>query len=128
MAGCTSLPSYSDDSRQEQVVDPYQAILSLIRRQQEGADAPPSGQTDGAFREIVELTVKLFAEYAERHGGPPLPGGHTVTATEAAIVSTHLLRSVDIALFELAMWQSWSGAADIDDMRVDSRARRSTNA
>ncbi len=107
-----------------QELDPYGAILSLLAHQQEQVPVPTAAEADAAFREVVELTLQLFAEYARAHGNPPLPEPHALTATEAALVSTHVLRAVDIALFELAMWQSWSGAGEIDALRVDAGATK----
>lgn len=123
MARSMSSPSRSGDREQE--LDPYGAMLALLRHLQEQVPTPTQDEADAAFRQIVELTLKLFADYAQQHGNPPLPESHALTATEAAVVSTHLLRAVDIALFELAMWQSWAGAGEVDDMRVDAFATRS---
>jgi hypothetical protein len=124
MAGSTSSPSPSDGLEHAQELGPYETILTLLRRQQEQALTPSAEEADAAFRQVVELVLKLFADYATRHGNPPLPENHALTATEAAVVSTHVLRAADIALFELAMWQAWSGAAEIDDLRVGAFATR----
>ena len=37
----------------------------------------------------------------------PIVPENTLTATDAMIVATGLLKSVNVAVFELGLWQSW---------------------
>ncbi len=39
----------------------------------------------------------------------PLRARTTVTPTEVMITASGLLRAVNLAVFELGMWQSWTG-------------------
>jgi hypothetical protein len=39
----------------------------------------------------------------------PLPVGAQISATAIMIAATGLLKSANLELFELGMWQSWSG-------------------
>jgi hypothetical protein len=39
----------------------------------------------------------------------PLPARSTVTPTEVMTTASGLLRAVNLAVFELGMWQSWTG-------------------
>ncbi|WP_371929980.1 hypothetical protein [Bradyrhizobium sp. CCGUVB1N3] len=39
----------------------------------------------------------------------PLPVGTQISATSIMVAATGLLKSANLELFELGMWQSWSG-------------------
>ena len=41
---------------------------------------------------------------------PPFAEGNPVPATAVMIMATAMLRDVNVEIFELGMWQSWSGA------------------
>ena len=127
MARSMSSSSASEGAEPGREPSPYQAIASLLERLQAELPSPSAEESDAAFGRTAELMLKLFAEYAQRYGRSPLAGDHELTATEVAVVSSHLLRAADIAVFELAMWESWGGAADITDMRPDAVARRNTD-
>ena len=40
---------------------------------------------------------------------PAFPEGAEVTATDAVVTTTAILKAVNVQLFELGMWQAWSG-------------------
>lgn len=40
---------------------------------------------------------------------PALPQQTAITATDAMIAATAILKAAEIAVFELGMWQAWSG-------------------
>ena len=74
-----------------------------------------SSPTDAALsrcRNPVALAraVRLYAERAE-HGGAPsaFAAGAPVTATEVMVTVTAMLKAVNLQVFELGMWQAWSG-------------------
>ncbi len=55
--------------------------------------------------------VRLYAvkfQLGERLS--PFPDNNTVPATAAMIMCTAMMRAVNVEVFELGMWQSWSGA------------------
>lgn len=62
----------------------------------------------------VEAAQDLFtagvAAFAARRldglGGSPLKPGHDLAATDVAITTTAMLEDVNIAIFELGLWQS----------------------
>ncbi|HUB76042.1 MAG TPA: hypothetical protein VL977_03250 [Solirubrobacteraceae bacterium] len=64
-----------------------------------------------AQRRLQAQLVAAIADYAARWEAgerfPPLPDGHALTPTEIAIICSQLLKAADIAVFELAMWDSW---------------------
>ena len=66
---------------------------------------------EGLSAEIVqELFTAGVVAYAARRmdgeGGSPLSTGHGVAATDIAITTTAMLEDVNIAIFELGLWQS----------------------
>jgi hypothetical protein len=65
--------------------------------------------SDTSVQQLLTAAAKLYAAYAEQGGKLPatLPGA--LNATQGMIVTTALLRSVNVQLFELGLWQSWAG-------------------
>ena len=71
-----------------------------------GAPIPDELVQEG-FTALVRLYAVKF-QLGERWA--PFPDNNTVPATAAMIMSTAMLRAVNVEVFELGMWQSWSGA------------------
>jgi len=66
--------------------------------------------SDENLQKIVLAAIKIFAERfqaGERNSPVGSPGA---TATDTLIFVTALLKSANLELFELGMWQSWSGS------------------
>lgn len=66
---------------------------------------------DALIQEGMTALVRLYAvkfQLGERW--PPFPDNNTVPATAAMIMCTSMMRAVNVEVFELGMWQSWSGA------------------
>ena len=60
-----------------------------------------------SVQQLMTIAVKLYV--ARRINAPelsPFTGG-VVTATDVAIATTQMLRSVNLELFELALWNGW---------------------
>lgn len=75
--------------------------------------ALPEGEPipDEIIQEGMTALVRLYAvkfQLGERW--PPFPDNNTVPATAAMIMCTAMMRAVNVEVFELGMWQSWSGA------------------
>jgi hypothetical protein len=74
-----------------------------------------SSPTDAALSDAdIQLTlaraVKLYAERAEQGNAPSaFAAGAPVTATEVMVTVTAMLKAVNLQVFELGMWQAWSG-------------------
>jgi len=65
------------------------------------------GLSAEAAQDLLAAGVTAFA--ARRLGGDkslPFRQGHGVTATDAAITTTAILEDVNIAIFELGLWQT----------------------
>lgn len=62
-------------------------------------------------QQLLALSVKLYA--ARRAAGAdfaPTPGVDSVNGTEVAVVTTALLETVNLDLFELSLWRQWGRA------------------
>ena len=66
--------------------------------------------SDGEIQALLARAVKLYAERAaERDGALPAFQADAVTATDVMVTVTAMLKAVNLQLFELGMWQAWSG-------------------
>jgi len=74
------------------------------------AQGRPDAVAPEAVQALMAATCRLYAAQAEA-GGEHLPIGARsgVTATDVMTVSSGLLKAVNLAVFELGMWQSWTG-------------------
>ena len=66
--------------------------------------------SDAELQRMLAKAVKLYAARVENEGPRPAfaPEDH-VTATEVMVTVTAMLKAVNLQLFELGMWQAWSG-------------------
>jgi hypothetical protein len=70
-------------------------------------DARPS---DADIQAMLANAVRLVAERAaERDGALPAFAPDAATATEVMVTVTAMLKAVNLQVFELGMWQAWSG-------------------
>jgi len=66
--------------------------------------------SDAEIQSMLANAVRLYAERAaERDGALPAFAPDAITATEAMVTVTAMLKSVNLQVFELGMWQAWSG-------------------
>ena len=74
------------------------------------ADGQRDVLTTEALQDLLAAMCKLYAAKVEA-GEPILPcvTHHGLSATDAMISASGLLRAVNLAVFELGMWQSWTG-------------------
>ena len=66
--------------------------------------------SDAEIQDMLANAVRLYAERAAERDGvlsafPP----DAVTATEVMVTVTAMLKAVNLQVFELGMWQAWSG-------------------
>ena len=71
----------------------------------------PEPLSDGEIQALLARAVTLYAERvaASDVALPAFPAGAQVTATDAVVTTTAILKAVNVQLFELGMWQAWSG-------------------
>ncbi len=79
------------------------------------SQADTLARTDGKFSdaEIQTMLAKAVRLYAERSieaevGLAAFPPDAPITATEVMVTVTAMLKAVNLQVFELGMWQTWS--------------------
>jgi len=66
--------------------------------------------SDAEIQDMLANAVRLYAERsAERDGALPAFARDAASATDVMIAVTAMLKAVNLQLFELGMWQAWSG-------------------
>jgi hypothetical protein len=66
--------------------------------------------SDVEIQGMLAKAVRLYAERAaECDGALPAFAPDAVTATEVMVAVTAMLKAVNLQVFELGMWQAWSG-------------------
>jgi hypothetical protein len=66
--------------------------------------------SDAELQRMLAALVREYARRADENSAlSPFPPGHDVNATEAMITVSAMLAATNLQLFELGMWQSWSG-------------------
>jgi len=72
---------------------------------------PVDQESMAAVRELLALSMQLYvSNYHAGSDAPIFPPGHGVSATDVMVTSTQMLKAVNVQLFELGMFQSWSSA------------------
>jgi len=71
------------------------------------AGAVPSA---AAIQALMAAACRSYAALVDAGGDfPPLAAGSPVTPTDVMVTASGLLKAKGLALFELGMWQSWTG-------------------
>jgi hypothetical protein len=67
--------------------------------------------SDTDVQSLFAAAVRIYAERAEGRDEPlaAFPADAGITATHAMLAITAMLKAVNVQLFELGMWQAWSG-------------------
>jgi hypothetical protein len=66
--------------------------------------------TAEAIQALMAAACRSYAARAEAMGEfPPLATRSLVTSTDVMVTASGLLKSANLAVFELGMWQSWTG-------------------
>ncbi|MDB5410741.1 MAG: hypothetical protein JWL84_5653 [Rhodospirillales bacterium] len=83
----------------------------LAKSLQEAGEAGSfDGVSDAALQEILAAAVHEYGSRIEDGSEfKPFPARRHVTATDVMVISTAMLKAVGLQLFELGMWQAWSG-------------------
>lgn len=78
----------------------------------EAALAKPETVGDAELGRLLAAAVKLYAARHESgaHVRPFGESGCGITATDVMIATTAMLHAANVQLFELGMWQAWTGA------------------
>ena len=67
--------------------------------------------SDADIQTMLAKAVRLYAERATESEAPlpAFPHDAPMTATEVMVTVTAMLKAVNLQVFELGMWQTWSG-------------------
>ena len=66
--------------------------------------------SDAQVQDMLANAVRLYTERAvERDAALPAFASDAVSATEVMVTVTAMLKAVNVQVFELGMWQAWSG-------------------
>ena len=96
------------------VRSPQQELTLLAERVQQltdtllGSDAGGSVD-DLSVQRLFDAAVGLFEQRHARGLRQPFSPGAAPTATAVAISASALLSAAELEVFELGMWQAWSG-------------------
>ena len=94
----------------EPVAKPAKSAKLAKSLQEAGAAGSFDGVSDSALQEILAAAVHEYGTRMEEGGDfKPFPARRLVTATDVMVSCTAMLKAVGLQLFELGMWQAWSG-------------------
>ena len=66
--------------------------------------------SDAEIQNMLANAVRLYAERTVEHDGAlPAFAPDAVSATDVMVTVTAMLKAVNLQVFELGMWQAWSG-------------------
>jgi hypothetical protein len=66
--------------------------------------------TAEAIQALMAAACRSYSAQIEAGSNfPPLAEGSRVTSTDVMVTASGLLKSANLAVFELGMWQSWTG-------------------
>jgi hypothetical protein len=89
------------------ISDQVEALRSTVDRIL-GAD-DTSSVADGDVQKLMSTVVRLYAAKVDRDGGFPAVASGSITATDAMVATSALLRGVNLEIFELGLWQAFAG-------------------
>jgi hypothetical protein len=104
---------------------PRQTVVAAVEPAPNGASADAKrlaaalerGIADGtldlisadALQALIAAACRLYSARSEAgEQFTPVPK-HSISATDVMLTASGLLRAADLAVFELGMWQSWTG-------------------
>ena len=72
------------------------------------ASGDVSSIADSTVQQLLSAAALLYAARCEQGGYIAATKPGALNATQGMIVTTGLLRAVNVQLFELGLWQSWA--------------------
>jgi hypothetical protein len=74
----------------------------------EDGEAPVAESMEDV-QKLLAMAIRLYAAHYQAGGEAPIFGPmHGVSATDVMVASTEMLKAVNVQLFELGMYQTWS--------------------
>ena len=66
--------------------------------------------TPEALQAVIAAVCRTYSAHVEAGSAfLPLPGQNRVMDTDVMVMASALLKAVNLQVFELGMWQSWTG-------------------
>jgi hypothetical protein len=65
--------------------------------------------SEAAAQKLLAALCKAYAQQVQAGTATSALGRNAVSATEVMITASGLLKAADLQVFELGMWQSWTG-------------------
>jgi len=62
-----------------------------------------------ALQRLIAAACRLYTARVEAHEELAAVPKNSISATDVMVTASGLLKAVDLAVFELGMWQSWTG-------------------
>ena len=99
------------ESQDQRIVDASQAAFRLAAELQRAvAEGRANMLTEEALQALVAAACRMYSARTEAgEKFHPLPAGGQVMDTDVMVMASALLRAVNLQVFELGMWQSWTG-------------------
>jgi hypothetical protein len=90
--------------------DPSGDALRLAAAIEESLVSGEPAVSEAAQQKLLAALCKSYAQRVQAGGSSQAFGGKAVvSATDVMITASGLLRAADLQVFELGMWQSWTG-------------------
>jgi hypothetical protein len=109
--GSQDVGSQDSGSQDQRITDASQAALRLAAELQRAvAEGRADVVTEEALQALVAAACRIYSariEAGEKFHA--LPAGGQVMDTDVMVMASALLRAVNLQVFELGMWQSWTG-------------------
>jgi hypothetical protein len=84
--------------------------LKLAAEIERGIGSGQAAISSQAQQKLLAALCKSYAQQVQAGNAPSALGGvSAVSATDVMITASGLLKSADLQVFELGMWQSWTG-------------------
>jgi hypothetical protein len=106
-----SRPRDATAARSEDALDPIEAAEQLAASLQGRIAAGQAGTfPDDTMRCLMAVLVRLYAAKFDEGQRPALlDADGDVNATAVLVTTSALMKASNLEIFELGMWQSWSG-------------------
>jgi hypothetical protein len=103
--------SSSLNRKHEPRADDGESLVALVSRLQEAAARQDGGTfPDEMLQDIFGASIKLYSQKFETgHRIPPVVIDDDLNATTMLLTVAMLLKAANLELFELGMWQTFSG-------------------
>jgi len=102
---CDSSAAHSDDPDRVDAAEQLAASLNAVVAAGRAGAFP-----DQTMQHLMEALVKIYAVKFDEGQRPALLGADSgISATAVLVTTSALMKASNLEIFELGMWQSWSG-------------------